>query len=150
MSREESLFPLAAAVLTGVFLVATVFLTSDFALAEESLAGASPPSCACPESEKKSAKPKFAGLNTELDQNDRDAALENLQLALSKVGDGASYVWHRSNGRLSGLVQPTSSFRNDKGAVCRHLVLLLTTGEKTRKTEGIACRLANGLWRLDG
>ena len=150
MSREESLFPWAAAVLTGVFLIASVFLTSDFALAEDGYAGAPPSTCSCPESEKKSAKPKFADLKPELDESDRNAALESLQVALSKVGDGASYVWHRSNGRLSGLIQPTTSFRNDRGAVCRHLVLMLTTGNKTRKTEGIACRLEGGLWRLEG
>lgn len=147
MSRHESLFPLTATLLSGFFLAATVFLTADFAHADEEQANTP---CSCPESQNKSAKPKFAGLQAELDESDEIAALESVQVALSKVGDGASYVWHRSNGRLSGLVQPTSSFRNDKGRICRHLILMLTTGDRTNKTEGIACRAENGLWRLEG
>jgi surface antigen len=78
------------------------------------------------------------------------AALSSIHHALSATADGASYVWHRDNGRLSGLVRPTSSFKSAEGSVCRHLVVLLTTGEKTRKTEGIACRAANGVWSLEG
>ena len=147
MSSHESLFPIAATLLSGFFLAATVLLTADFAQAGEDPARTP---CSCPESQNKSAKPKFAGLQHELDEGDEIAALESVQLALSKVGDGASYVWHRSNGRLSGLVQPTSSFRDDKGRICRHLILMLTTGDRTDKTEGIACRADNGLWQLEG
>ena len=66
------------------------------------------------------------------------------------MGDGTAFVWRLRNGRLAGVVKPTSSFRNQGGAVCRHLEMLLTTGLKTRKTEGIACRLANGRWQLEG
>lgn len=149
MYREESLFPWAAAFLTAFTLIASLYLSADFAQAKDEKPSSAPP-CSCPESEKKSVKPKFAGLKSELDHADEIATLESLQLALSKVADGSTYVWHRANGRLSGLVQPTSSFRNDRGAVCRHLVVLLTTGERTKKTEGIACRLANGLWQLEG
>jgi hypothetical protein len=147
MSRHESLFPVTATLLSGFVLAVTVFLTADIARAAEDQANAP---CACPESQKKSTKPKFAEFESDLDDGDEIAALEYVQVALSKVGDGASYVFHRSNGRLSGLVQPTSSFRNDKGRICRHLILLLTTGDKTNKTEGIACRADNGQWQLEG
>ena len=143
----SSLFPIAATLISGFFLAATVFLAPDIAHAAEDEAKAP---CACSESQKKSTKPKFAGLEAELDESDEIAALESVQVALSKVGDGASYVWHRSNGRLSGLIQPTSSFRNDKGRICRHLIVMLTTGNRTNKTEGIACRADNGLWQLEG
>ena len=149
MSHHESLIPWAAALLTGFALVATVFISSDYALANDDDSAANR-QCSCPESEKKSSKPKFAEFKNELDESDELAALESLQVALSKVGDGSSYVWHRGNGRLSGLIQPTSSFRNEHGSICRHIMLLLTTGEKTARTEGIACRLANGLWSLEG
>jgi hypothetical protein len=167
MSRSESLFPIAATLLSGFFLAACVFLLPGMAEAGEQ--PSSPPiageedvadvpagddkttsPCTCPESSPKSGKPKFAELQSDLDDADEAAALESVQLALSKVGDGAAYIWHRSNGRLSGLVQPTSSFRNGKGSICRHLILMLTTGDKTRKTEGIACRADNGLWQLEG
>lgn len=150
VSRTESLFTLTATVLSAFFLTACVFLLPDMASADEAREKELSRPCSCPESQKRSLRPKFAGLSDELDESDEIAALESVQLALSKVGDGASYVWHRSNGRLSGLVQPTRSFRNSKGSVCRHLVILLTTGDKTNKAEGIACRAANGIWRLEG
>jgi surface antigen len=148
MFRHESLFTVVATLLSSFFLAAIVFLSPDIVRADDTeLAG---PPCACGESQKKSTKPKFAGLSDTLDEGDEIAALESVQQALNKVGDGASYVWHRANGRLSGLVQPTRSFRNSKGEVCRHLVILLTTGDKTNKAEGIACRDADGRWALEG
>jgi Surface antigen len=146
MFRQESLFPIIATLLSSFFLAAVVFLGADLAQAAQ---GGKSPSCSCPECPEKTAKPKFV-LLPELDEDDEIAALQSVQLALSKLGDGASYVWRRSHGRLSGLVQPTSSFRNDKGRICRHLVLLLTTGDKTNKTEGVACRADNGVWQLEG
>jgi surface antigen len=87
---------------------------------------------------------------TQLDANDEIAALERIQYALSEVGDGATYVWRRWHGQLSGIVQPTSSFRDTDGRVCRHMVVMLTTGTRTKKQEGIACRLPSGRWQLDG
>ncbi|MGQ0672059.1 MAG: hypothetical protein ACT4N2_04165 [Hyphomicrobium sp.] len=150
MSRREPLFSLVASLLSGFFLAAMVLMSSDLAFAAEDHTARPAAPCTCPGSEKKSTKPKFARLSSELDESDERAALESVQLALAKVGDGASYVWHRANGRLSGLVQPTRTFRNAQGTVCRHLVLLLTTGDRTNKTEGIACRAENGLWNLEG
>jgi predicted outer membrane lipoprotein len=108
------------------------------------------PPCSCPDAHGKAGRPKFADLGIRLDESDEVAALESVHLALTRVEDGKAFVWRGSNGRLSGLVNPTSSFRNDDGALCRHIVVLLTTGYVTRKTEGVACRLANGRWRLDG
>lgn len=147
MFRPESLFTLFATLVSGFFLGAVVLMSADPAFADDT--GEATP-CSCDESSKKSQKPKFAGLGNGLDEGDEIAALESVQVALSKVGDGASYVWHRSNGRLSGLVQPTRSFRNASGEICRHLVILLTTGDKTNKAEGIACRAQGGRWELEG
>jgi len=104
-------------------------------------------SCSCPKSA--ATKPKFAGY-TPLDESDEVAALESVQLALSQVADGSSYVWHRSHGRLSGIVRPTSSFKDHRGQVCRHVVIILNSLDNTRKTESIACRLDTGIWELDG
>jgi len=150
MFRPESLFTLAATFLSGFFLAACVLILPADAFAADDGAADSTTPCTCPESQRKATRPKFAGLSHELDEVDEMAALESVQLALSKVGDGATYVWHRSNGRISGLVQPTASFRNQKGSVCRHLILLLTTGDKTAKTEGVACRDGSGRWQLEG
>ena len=137
---------------------ATLEPFGDPAPAAEPRAGGDPqsaaPSCSCPEGREKSARPKFAGLvagpSSALDESDELAALASVHLALTTVGDGAAYVWARSNGRLSGLVRPVSSFRNDEGQICRHLVVMLTTGRDTRKTESTACRLPGGRWQLGG
>jgi surface antigen len=85
-----------------------------------------------------------------LDANDEIAALERIQYALSEVGDGSTYAWRRWHGGLAGVVHPTASFKDDNGSICRHLVVLLTTGKRTSRMEGVACRLPSGRWRLDG
>lgn len=83
------------------------------------------------------------------DEVDEIAALEAIRIALSEVGDGSAYVWHRRYGRLGGFVQPTTSFKDPAGRVCRHIVLLLTRGERVGRAEGVACRLGDGRWQLD-
>lgn len=85
-----------------------------------------------------------------LDDGDHYAALESISFALAEVGDGASYVWHRHNGRLSGVVQPTASFKTSTGEVCRVVVVTLAAGRRSKTAEGVACRLQNGQWRLEG
>lgn len=130
-------------------MLATVLLTPGLAFAADQQDAGS--ECTCPEARKKSTRPKFADLTEgQLDTSDEAAALESVQFALSRVADKQTYVWHRDNGHLSGIVQPTSSFRNAEGRVCRHLIVLLTTGDKTKKTEGIACRGEAGVWSLEG
>lgn len=113
--------------------------------------------CGCPESESARPwpRPKFADATPmtpgpRLDARDEIAALEAVHLALSEIGDGASYVWHQRSGRLSGIINPTSSFKDAEGRVCRHLVLTLTAGKNTARTEGIACRMTDRSWRLEG
>jgi hypothetical protein len=81
---------------------------------------------------------------------ERTAALEAVQLALSEVGDGATYVWHARSGRISGAVQPTQSFVDRVGNICRHIVVELSSAGHSRRTEGLACRLSSGIWQLEG
>ncbi|MGE0768836.1 MAG: hypothetical protein AB7L90_20540 [Hyphomicrobiaceae bacterium] len=85
-----------------------------------------------------------------LDARDEAAALEAVTVALTEVGDGSTYVWYRHGGRLSGLVQPTQTFRDVLGRVCRHIVVTLNDASRSKRTEGIACRLQDGGWELDG
>ena len=109
--------------------------------------------CSCPDTSEKKSKPKLAGLagaKNPLDENDEIATLIGIQTALGTAADGSPYVWHRHNGRISSMIKPTSTFRNGSGALCRHIVLMLTTGHKTRKMEGTACRHKDGRWHLDG
>ena len=150
MSSNSSLFPLLAAGLTAFTLVASVFVSSDFATAAEQNAAGPSAGCGCPNEGKGSSKPKFADLKAPLDENDEIAALESVQFALTEVADGSSYVWHRSHGRLSGIVKPTTSFKDPNGNVCRHVLIVLNGVEDTKKTETIACRLASGVWQIDG
>jgi surface antigen len=95
-------------------------------------------------------RPSLAELKSTLDDTDAVAALEAVQLALTEVGDGATYVWHRKHGRLSGAIQPTTSFKDGSGHICRHIVMALTSGNYSRKAEGIACRQRDGVWVLEG
>ena len=56
----------------------------------------------------------------------------------------------KNSGRLSGVIQPTASFKDTAGRVCRHIVLVLTTGVRSGRVEGVACRLTDGRWQLEG
>ena len=94
--------------------------------------------------------PEIVMARPHLDLSDEIATLRALQLALNDVGDGSSYVWQRRNGRLSGIIMPTASFRDSKGQVCRHIVVWLTAGTRTKKTETIACRQADRVWTFEG
>lgn len=131
--------------LSALFLVAALVLTSPEASAEEASLKHGRVSCLpiCKNSHATLAKAP---------RNDSDiaAALESVQFALSNVGDGGTYVWRRSGSKLSGVIQPTRSFRNAKGTVCRFLFMLVSRGVKTAKAEGIACRLDDGRWNLEG
>ncbi|MDX2159144.1 MAG: hypothetical protein SFW09_21780 [Hyphomicrobiaceae bacterium] len=84
------------------------------------------------------------------DRYDEAAALEAVQVALTEVGDGSSYVWYRRGGRLSGIVQPTQSFIDTFGRVCRQLIVTLSSEGKSRQTDAIGCRRADGHWVIDG
>lgn len=128
-------------------LAAAFSFTSATAAGEDSIQAQ--PGCTCPQSGR-STKPKLAGLPPPLDLADEIAVLESVQLALTRVADGSSYVWHRSHGRLSGVVHPTKSFKGADGQVCRRLTVVLNTFDTTKRTETIACRLENGIWQLEG
>ncbi len=85
-----------------------------------------------------------------LDETDATAALEGIRIALSEVADGSTYVWHRTDGRLSGMAQPTSSFKDTTGQPCRHVIVMLNTPQRSSKVEGIACRMSDLRWQLAG
>lgn len=166
--REQSLFPVAAATLTAFTLAAAVLMMPDPLRADEpgqirgeklnpqtrsggqlqAQAPAQAPTL--PPGLPAIADRQPAIRKIVLDETDQFAALESIQFALTEVGDGASYIWHRNNGRLSGMVQPTGSFKASSGEVCRHVLVMLTSGTRSKKTEGVACRLPSGQWRLEG
>jgi hypothetical protein len=138
--------------ISPVALAAAVSLTATFALAED-IRPAQPAPCTCSTPEqtpRATPRPKLADHSRDLDASDEIATLEAIRVALSEVGDGATFVWHRNNGRLSGIVQPTTSFKDASGRVCRHIVLVLTAGLRTARAEGVACRSDDGRWQLEG
>jgi len=142
MSAHPCLVTLATVVITGFVFVGQIFLGSHGAIAED------------PQWEtrivRQPATTQPVAHGPRLDVRDEIAALERIHYALSEVGDGKTYVWRRWHGNLSGVIHPTASFKDDSGKVCRHLMVLLTTGQRTSKMEGIACRLPSGRWQLDG
>lgn len=85
-----------------------------------------------------------------LDFRDELATLEAVHTALSEVEDRSTYIWQARSGRISGMVELTTSFKDRQGKVCRHLILTLVAADTSRRSEGIACREANGVWSLEG
>jgi len=85
-----------------------------------------------------------------LDERDAVAALDGINIALTEVGDGGSYVWRRIDGRLAGMAQPTSSYKDASGQPCRRLIVILNVPGRSSKIEGVACRSAFRQWLLEG
>ena len=155
MSSNQSLFPWTAAGLAAATLLTTLWFFPDLAAAAGGPTPAETPSCICPEKSQAATEPvpengQRLVIPGRLDTSDEIAALTNLQFALTEIADGASFVWRRRNGRLSGLVKPLASFKDAKGTVCRHILIVLNTATDTGKIETVACRLPGGGWQLDG
>lgn len=155
MSSRITLASIVAAVAASS-LTAIVLSPATEVVADSSTTRPEPPGCSCSESPAEMRRrlwpqPKLADARpeAELQPTDELGALEAVSVALDETGDGASYVWHGPHGRLSAVVQPTASFRDHGGRICRHLHILLNSGDTTRKAEGIACRNGLGVWTLD-
>jgi hypothetical protein len=147
---------LALAFISSVLVGSALVLAPGFVHATDPAPDTAqgPSTCPCPatpEDTRPSLRPRYAdAAPPRLDISDEAATLEAVHVALSELGDGASYVWQRRGSKLSGIISPTTSFKDAQGRVCRHLVVTLTAGERTARTEGIACRMADKSWRLEG
>ncbi len=93
---------------------------------------------------------KVPAMRAAIKSGDEIAALRAVAVALSEVGDGVTYVWGHGQGRLSGAIHMTNTFRDSQGRTCRHLQMQLRSGTYVRKMEGIACRDTTGVWVLEG
>ena len=142
MSLHSSILTLFAVPLSAIVFVCCILLSSSGARAEDRQLAVASGTCEVTD--------EIAPSPRRLDERDKIALLERIQYALSAIGDGSTYVWRRWHGALSATVQPTASFKDDGGQICRHVVILLSNGKRSKKTEGIACRLPNGRWQLDG
>ncbi|HRK18667.1 MAG TPA: RT0821/Lpp0805 family surface protein [Hyphomicrobiaceae bacterium] len=151
MRSHSGLAAFGAAASTAVFLVALVVLSPDTLRADERAPGATAPIWIEPDDGPRApASTRPARPAPKLDDYDVIATLDAVHVALSEVGDGGTYVWHRRDGTMSGTARPTSSFKGRNGEPCRHLVVTLQSRDVTRSAEGVACRLTNGRWQLDG
>lgn len=148
MSSNPCFFPLAAAGATAFALVAAIFVPYNYTLAaDQSFDQPAPAQTNAVDI--KTKLPDIKSAKVVLDQTDEDAALESVQIALTEIADGASYVWRREHGQLSGLVAPLASFKNTHGSVCRYAVVMLSATTATKRTEIVACRLPTGIWQIE-
>lgn len=143
-----SLSTLAAACGAAVFLFLATLIAGGNVHAEGRMLEARPG--AGEVSAPQSHESDFPLVRPRLDRTDEVAALEAVEIALTQAGDGATYVWQRSHGRIGGAIRMTSTFRDVDGRICRHLVMQMRQGTYSRRTEGIACRDADGVWVLEG
>ena len=90
----------------------------------------------------------FATLRARLDDSDRITALHALQTALNQTEDGGTFMWKKNNRDLMGVIKPTAAFRNAEGEICRHVIYAISLGEFRKQIEVVACREADGRWRL--
>ncbi len=145
----------AAVITSGFVLAAAVLMSAEPVLAAEAASidrplSAAPPGITVRPSDEAVPGIPSAPMRHRLDAGDERATLEALQLTLTEVEDGSTFVWHRRNGRVSGLFQPTRSFKGDTGQVCRRFRMMLTSGRYSRRLEAIACRDDTGVWTIAG
>lgn len=138
MREDVSFSTIAATLIAGFFMFALILLAPGLALADDASLRLRP------------RPPAAMDLRAFLDDADEVATLDAVHTALSQVADGSAYVWHRGNGRISAVMQPMRSFKAAGGQVCRQLSVMLVSGQHSRKTEGVACRLPGGRWQLEG
>jgi hypothetical protein len=138
----------AAAAAAGLW----VLLLAPIDAPAQAITSVLPSFCACAPSDtlQDPPQPARAVPKVALDESDEIAALEAIRVALTRVGDGSTYVWYRENSELRGFVRPTASFKDRGGRVCRHIVVALSAGERVGRIEGIACRQDDGRWVLEG
>jgi hypothetical protein len=152
MGMSAGLTPLVAGI--GIPLLLALLVQAASAQGAPKAADGPPCICAhCAHAQGPACESQRSGLAEHKvvpDENDEIAALEAIRIALTEVGDGNTFAWHRRHGRLSGLVQPTTSFKDSAGRVCRHILLIMTAGDHVGKAEGVACRGGDGRWQLGG
>lgn len=154
--QGSSAAPFLGFAVAAAFLFGIVLLGPDLASAAEPKSNAgsqgSPP-CRCaeqPGTTSPTVSPHAStDVRSQLDHYDQLAVIQAMHLALSEVGDGASYVWHRSHGRLSGIVQINGTIKSG-GSICRKLTVVLTAGTETRRISTTACRLTDRSWQIIG
>ncbi len=146
---DRSIASLAASAGAALFLFASTLIVSDGARSQDR-AGNRQSDAAGTFMPVTSGPLDLPMMRSPIEPGDDTAALEAVEIALTQASDGATYVWRRGNGRLVGAVRPTATFRDADRRICRHIEMQLRLGAYVRRTEGIACRAADGVWDLEG
>ena len=97
---------------------------------------------------KKPRNMNFSRLRAKLRPADEFATLYALQVALSRVGDGQTYVWARPKRKLRAFITPVNSYRADNGSICRNVIVSLALGSYMKRTKATACRASDKSWQM--
>ena len=97
---------------------------------------------------KKPRKMTLTKLRAKLRPADEYATLNALLIALSRVGDGQTYIWGRPKRQLRAFITPTKSYRNENGTICRAITVSLVLGSYMKRIQTTACRANNRSWQL--
>jgi len=140
-----------AVLITAMMLIAMISINADFAIADDRAR----PKLRETQSARSHTATQEPGLRgtvvarpPKFDIADRIATLTAVATALDEVADGATYVWYRRTGRLSGLFKPIRSYTDDSGRICRVIQLTLTARHMTESRVGRACHDRDGGWSL--
>ncbi len=90
----------------------------------------------------------FSQLRKRLKPADEYAALYALQVALSRLGDGQTYVWGRPKRKLRAFITPVNSYRSENGNICRNIIVSLALGAYIKRIKTSACRASDKSWQL--
>ncbi|MCF6199491.1 MAG: hypothetical protein L3J67_08855 [Hyphomicrobiaceae bacterium] len=91
---------------------------------------------------------RFMQLRSKLRPADEYATLYAMQIALSRVGDGQTFIWSRPKRQLRALITPLSSWRHVNGSICRKISVSLVLGTTLKHMETIACRNKKRVWQM--
>jgi len=71
------------------------------------------------------------------------------QVALETGANRTSLVWNNPNSGNSGDVTPLNVYKSGKGDYCREYTQTVVVGGEKEEGYGIACRDADGKWRIE-
>lgn len=83
-----------------------------------------------------------------LDNADRQYMERTNQQALETNRSGATSTWRNPDSGHSGSITPEPGYVNNSGQDCREYTQTITVEGRTETAVGLACRNADGTWRI--
>ena len=87
-------------------------------------------------------------LDSALTAADRTAAQQAAQKAFALAPAGQPVAWRNSDAGTSGSFTAGRIFLRNDGLYCRKFDQTVTVGGETQQGQGMACRQADGTWRI--